>query len=251
MRISVKLTFTALIFASLFTACATSPSTAPLTNAAIEAVNPVHRLEEGSSRWWAKRHQEKLARIRQGDIDLLMIGDSITHSWELSGKPVFDRYYSHRKPANIGYSGDRTEHVIWRLQNGEVDGIAPKLAVLMIGTNNTGHRQDAPEDIALGIKHIIGELRTRLPNTKILLLAIFPRGATIDDPLRVINDQTNALIANYADNKHVFFLNINDHFLDNEGSLPESIMPDLLHPNAKGYALWAKAMEPMIAELMN
>jgi beta-glucosidase len=211
-----------------------------------ESITPTPRQ---TSEWWQTRHEEKVKEIQQGDIDLLMIGDSITHSWEKGGKEVWENFYRSRKAANIGFSGDRTQHVIWRLQNGEIDGISPKLAVIMIGTNNTGHR-DPSEDTALGIKHILKELRTRLPETKILLLAIFPRSATTDDELRKLNDATNEIISNFSDDEHVFYLDINNAFLDEEGNLSKDIMPDFLHPNANGYQSWATAMEPMIQKLI-
>ena len=189
-------------------------------------------------------------KATQGKVDLLMIGDSITHGWEGRGKKVWDEFYADRNAFNIGYSGDRTEQVIWRLQNGEVEGISPKLAVIMIGTNNTGHRQDPPKETAAGIKLIIEELKERTPKTKILLLAIFPRGATTDDKLRKINAGTNEIIEGYADDKTVFFLDINKTFLEEDGTLPKSVMPDLLHPHEAGYRMWAEAMEPMIAKLL-
>ena len=202
-------------------------------------------------KWWMPRHEQKLAAMKkQGKVDLLMIGDSITHGWEGRGRKTWDKYYAKRNAFNIGFSGDRTEQVIWRLQHGEVEGIAPKLAVIMIGTNNTGHRQDKPENTAAGIKAIVAELQKRLPKTKILILAVFPRGAKSDDKLRVINDGINKRIADFADYKKVFFLDINDKFLAENGTLPKSIMPDLLHPNPKGYEIWAEAMEPSIAKLM-
>ena len=97
---------------------------------------------------------------------------------------MWTKYYADRNALNLGFSGDRTENVLWRLQNGEIDGIAPKLAVIMIGTNNTGHRSDPPEQIAAGVQAILSELQQRLPDTKVLLLAIFPRGADKDDPMR-------------------------------------------------------------------
>lgn len=200
--------------------------------------------------WWGPRHDAKVNEIKRGDVELLMIGDSITHSWESGGKNVWAKYYKHRKAVNLGFSGDRTEHVIWRLQNGEVEGISPRLAVLMIGTNNAGHRKEASADTALGIECIIKELRTRLPETRILLLAVFPRGATPQDKLRKLNDGTNEIIAGFADNKHVFYLDINSEFLDDAGNLPKEIMPDLLHPNERGYQIWAEAMEPMVSKLM-
>ena len=210
------------------------------------SITPI--VQEGA--WWMPRHEAKLKRMREGNVDLLMIGDSITHGWEIGGKDTWAEYYGDRNAANIGFSGDRTEHVLWRLQHGEVEGIAPKLAVIMIGTNNTGHRQDPAADTALGIQHIIDELQTRLPETKILLLAIFPRGETLDDPLRKLNTAINERIAKFADNRRVFFLDINPHFLEDDGTLPRTIMADLLHPGPGGYKIWAEAMEPTIAKLL-
>ena len=150
---------------------------------------------------------------------------------------------------NLGFSGDRTEHVIWRFQNGAIDDITPKLAVVMIGTNNTGHRKEKARHTAAGIKRIISELKLRLPNTKVLLLAIFPRGADKEDELRKLNTEINQIIKSYGDDENVFFMNINEAFLE-DGTLPKSIMADLLHPNAEGYEIWGEAVEPMVKKLM-
>lgn len=216
-----------------------------------KAVTPEVQTAAWAVKWWKPRHEQKLADLKKMEkVDLLMIGDSITHGWENAGRKVWDEYYADRHAFNIGFSGDRTENVLWRLQHGAVQGISPKLAVIMIGTNNTGHRQDPPEETAAGILAIITELQKQLPETKILLLAVFPRGATSDDPLRRLNDGINRIIANYDDGKKVFFLDINDEFLEDDGKLPKSVMPDLLHPKEAGYATWAKAMEPVIARLM-
>ncbi len=219
-------------------------------DANIEAIQPVMQNAEWALPWWEPRHQEKLAAIKGREVDLLMIGDSITHGWEDAGQEVWREYYGDRNAFNLGFSGDRTEHVLWRLQHGEVEGISPEVAVLMIGTNNTGHRKGPPRETAAGIAHILDELRQRLPETEILLLAIFPRGATPDDELRRINAATNEIIAGLADGEQVHFLNINDQFLDEAGTLSRTIMPDLLHPNERGYRLWAEAMEPTIVRLM-
>lgn len=200
--------------------------------------------------WWMPRHKEKLARIQQGNVDLLMIGDSITHGWEDAGKDVWAKYYAHRNAVDLGYGGDRTENVLWRLQHGEVDGINPKVAVVMIGTNNAGHRHEPSHYTTKGVAAVVAELQKRLPETKILLLGIFPRGETSEDPLRVLNTKTNTLLAKMADGEKVVYLNINKTFLDENGVLPKDIMPDLLHPNQKGYALWAKAMEPTLKKML-
>jgi lysophospholipase L1-like esterase len=120
----------------------------------------------------------------------------------------------------------------------------------MIGTNNAGHRQDSALDTTNGIKAILSQLRERLPDTKVLLLAIFPRGADTTDSLRQLNTETNKLIAQLADDQQIFFADINGAFLDADGRLPESIMPDLLHPNAEGYAIWAARLEPKLKALL-
>jgi lysophospholipase L1-like esterase len=132
--------------------------------------------------WWSARHARAVARIQQGPVDLLFIGDSITQGWEEDGRRVWDTFYGRRRAVNLGFNSDQTDNVLWRLQHGEIDGIAPKLAIVMIGTNNTTVREDPPEQTAAGIHAILTTLRTRLPQTKILLLAVFPRGASANDP---------------------------------------------------------------------
>jgi len=214
------------------------------------AIIPVPRLthnwggERGS---WIGRHENIVQRVRQGDVQLLHIGDSITHGWEGRGKDVWARYYAHRKSVNLGYGGDRTEHVLWRLLHGEVDGIAPKVAVMMIGTNNS--RANTPEQIAAGISAICLTLRAKLPETKILLLAIFPRSERPDERRKVC-EETNALIAELDDGRWIHYLDIGDKFLEPDGTLPEKIMPDFLHPNEAGYRIWAEAVEPTLARLL-
>ncbi len=207
------------------------------------AVTPASRPDE----WWVPRHEEKVARVKEGNVDLLMIGDSITHGWEGAGKPVWDAYYADRNAVDLGFSGDRTQHVLWRLDNGEIDGISPKLAVIMIGTNNW--KDNSAEEIADGVTAIVDKLRTKLPEMKILLLAIFPR-ENVEVPIREKLVQASALFSKCADGDMVHYLDIGRAFLDADGKLPESVMPDLLHPNETGYQLWAEAMEPSIAKLM-
>lgn len=216
------------------------------------ALKPEVQTANWAKSWWMKRHEQKLADLKkQEKVDLLFIGDSITHGFEGKGKKVWEKYYAPRNAFNIGFSGDRTEQVIWRIQHGAADGISPKLAVIMIGTNNTGHRKDKPEHTAAGIRKIISELKTRMKETKILLLAVFPRDEKPDGVYRVINDGVNQKIKTFADEKKgIYYLDLKDKFLDDLGKLPKSIMPDLLHPNEEGYEIWAEAMEPMIKKLM-
>jgi beta-glucosidase len=188
-------------------------------------------------------------RVREQPPDLVFIGDSITEGWEQAGSRVWAASYGERNAANLGISGDRTQHVIRRLQNGNVRDISPRLAVLMIGTNNS--EDDTPEQIADGITAIVHELRARLPTTRILLLAIFPRGPDDQDQRRRTNDRVNALISALADVPMVSFLDINREFLSPDGTLDPDVMPDLLHLSEAGYAIWAEAMEPELQRLLD
>jgi beta-glucosidase len=216
------------------------------------SVTPDKLNESWSINWWTPRHEKKLeeAKALGKTSQVVFIGDSITEGWEKSGAPVWDRYYKPLNGLALGFGGDRTENVLWRLLHGEVDGLDPKVAVLMFGTNNTGHRQEDPKTTAAGIKRNIDELQKRLPNTRILLLAIFPRGEKPDDQLRQINEKVNAIIAGFADNQKIFFVDINKNFLEPDGTLSRDIMPDLLHPNEKGYEIWAKSMAPELKRLL-
>lgn len=215
------------------------------------AVTPSMLNERWSLDWWLPRHLQKLEEIKtKKNAQIIFIGDSITHNWEKDGFNVWNHNYTKYNSIALGFGGDRTENILWRLQHGEVDGLNPKVAVLMFGTNNAGHRQEKPELTAAGIKRDIDELQQRLPNTKILLLAIFPRDEKPDGELRQINNGVNAIISKFADNKKIFFLDINKSFLDANGILSKDIMPDLLHPNERGYEIWAKAMEPTLLNLL-
>lgn len=211
---------------------------------------------------WVKRHESFNEISKKGEAQLVFLGDSITQGWEGNGKEAWAKTWAPLKAANFGIGGDRTEHVLWRLQNGNFDGLKPKLVVLMIGTNNTGHQgrpaaehnnvvyTSTAEQTAAGVKAILDLLGKKLPETKVLLLAIFPRGATPEDAKRKQNAATNQLIAGYADGKRVHFMDIGNGFLQPDGTLSKEIMPDLLHLNAKGYELWTNAIETKVKELM-
>ena len=198
---------------------------------------------------WMKRHDAMNARVKEGKVDLLFIGDSITQGWEgAAGKKVWAEFYDKRNAVNLGISGDRTQHVLWRLDNGNIEGITPKLAVIMIGTNNTGN--NTSEQIAEGVTAIVQKLRTKLPEMKILVLGVFPRGPNNDDARRKVNQGTNAIIAKLANDQHLFYLDFSDKFLEADGTLSKDIMPDLLHLNEKSYRIWAEAIEPSVVKLM-
>lgn len=197
---------------------------------------------------WMTRHEGFNKRVKEGNVDLIFIGDSITQGWEGAGKDVWAKQYGKRNAVNLGIGGDRTQHVLWRLDNGNIDGIAPKLAVLMIGTNNSNGADNTAEDIAAGIEAIVKKLREKLPQTKVLVLAVFPRGER-PNPQREKNAKASEIASKLADNQNVFFLDIGDKFLTPDGTLAREIMPDFLHLTPKGYEIWAEAIEPSVAKL--
>lgn len=234
-------------------AVSTPAPAAPVVAApAVDASQPIPKA--GNKRFF-EMHESFLARAKAGPIGLLFLGDSITEGWR-KAPHIWEHYYGAYQPANFGISGDQTHHVIWRIENGELDGIAPKVVVLMIGTNNTSQHNAA--EIAAADSKIVQMLRTRLPATKVLLLAVFPRGldknkdGTIDPrPHRMeIINAVNLELAKLDDGQMVRFLNINASFLGNDGTIPRVIMPDQLHPNAAGYQLWADAMQPLLKGML-
>jgi lysophospholipase L1-like esterase len=196
------------------------------------------------------RHQGFLKDLKatDGNVGILFVGDSITDGWRGGGKAVFAKTYGDMHPYNIGIGGDRTEHVIWRLQHGEIEGISPKVAVLMIGTNNLGDNTN--EEIVKGVTKCVKILNDKLPTAKVLLLAIFPRDNKPDAERRKRIIEINEELAKLDDGgKHVKYLDIGKKFLEPDGTLSKDIMPDYLHPNAKGYQIWADATAPAIADL--
>ncbi|MBI2689252.1 MAG: chitobiase/beta-hexosaminidase C-terminal domain-containing protein [Acidobacteria bacterium] len=203
---------------------------------------------------WVKRHERILRVMRERPPELVFLGDSITHFFggepadaRLRGPEVWEKYYGSRQAINIGYGWDRTENVLWRLRHGEIDGIAPKAVVVMIGTNNAGI--NTAEEIAAGITAICEELHLRLPAAKILLLGIFPRGAKPDamrEKLKAVNEKIAALDGKGG----VSYLDIGDVFLEKDGTISPFIMNDYLHPTSAGYERWASAMEPMLKRLL-
>jgi lysophospholipase L1-like esterase len=196
-----------------------------------------------------ERHEQFNERVKQGNVDLIFIGDSITQAWEGAGKDVWAKYYAKRNAVNLGIGGDRTQHVLWRLDHGNIDGISPKAAVLMIGTNNSNGNDNTAEEIGAGITAIVKKLREKLPDTKVLILAVFPRGAK-PSPQREKNAKASEIAAKLADDKMIFYLDIGPKFLTDDGTLTREIMPDLLHLSPKGYKIWAEAIEPSVAKLM-
>jgi beta-glucosidase len=193
---------------------------------------------------WMELHNAFVDRAKKGSIGLLFLGDSITQGW--GDNRVWKRYYGAREAVNFGIGGDRTQHVLWRLDNGEIDGIQPKVVVLMIGTNNIG--SNTTDEIAEGVKEIVRLLRSKLSASKILLLGVFPRGekpGPVRDSVKEINDKIAMLNGDM-----VTYLDIGSRFVEKDGTISREIMPDALHLSQKGYMIWADAIEPTVWKLM-
>lgn len=210
-----------------------------------------------NSDWWMNRHRAMVERAQRGHVDLVFIGDSITHAFggepdtgedfHNRGADTWRTFYGDRNALNLGISGDRTQNVLWRLDHGEMDGLRPKAVVIMIGTNNVG--SNTASEIAEGIRAVVERVKTKAPRSKIVLLGVFPRG-NADSPERKKVTQVNEMISRFGDNRSVDYVNIETVFLDQDKEIPEEIMPDKLHPFALGYRLWAMAMEPVVARAM-
>jgi lysophospholipase L1-like esterase len=200
-----------------------------------------------------ERHEGFLEVARAGGIDCLFMGDSITDFWRNRGQDIFDSLFAPLGCANFGIAGDRTQGVLWRMENGELEGYSPKIMMLMIGTNNLSGRRSTPNtpaEIAMGIATIVAKFRTTFPDAKVLLLGVFPRGVEPDNQYREPIRQINELIANLDDGEYVRYMDIGDDFLTPDGTLTEEIMPDALHPSARGYQIWADAVMPTFREML-
>jgi lysophospholipase L1-like esterase len=210
------------------------------------AVKPTQRTDKGI----VKLHESFLERAKKGDVDVLFLGDSITQGWGNQGsKEVWESAFGKLKPANFGIGGDRTQHVLWRITEGkELEGIQPKVVVLMIGTNNMG--DNSAEQIADGVTAIVKELNRQKPHTKVLLLGIFPRSAKATDAVRDKIKDCNQRIAKLDDGKLVHYLDIGGKFLESDGSLSKDIMPDALHLSKKGYIIWADAIKDDLGKML-
>jgi beta-glucosidase len=240
-------------------------TTEPSTNAPSAAIpsppRPNTAIIPQLNGGFMRAHSNFVEIAKQGDIDVLFMGDSITDWWRSSGrgrgtngvvpmggKPVFEKYFGSMKVANFGIAGDTTQGVLWRLQNGEGQGYNPKAIMLMIGTNNT--MRNSPTEIAMGIANVVFELRKDFPDAKILLLAVFPRSGPTSR-VRGQIDEINKLIPALHDNQHVFYKDIGSQFLAADGTIPLDVMSDGLHPTSKGYEIWAEAVHDTLVSLLH
>ena len=222
-----------------------------------KALDPVDRKDA----WWIERHAANVERMNQGDVGLLLVGDSITHGWDRNPEHLVlhDKFFGEFKPINLGFSGDQTAHVLWRLNHLPLDKISPKAAMIMIGTNNVGQREGTtPREAAEGIVAIVSKLKSQYPKLQIIVLKVFPRDEKPDGENRKkVNDINAALPAlleaalpalpRGAAND-IRIVDINAGFLDKDGILPKSIMSDFLHPGKEGYEYWGEKITPIIKE---
>lgn len=234
-------------FASLLLATAFVHSQTNEPTAVNRCVNPVPRTDaQGTNRF-----QELNQRVRENasQAQLLFVGDSITQGWEGNGKQVWAKYYAHRHALNLGIGSDHTQHVLWRLDHGNLDGLHPKVAVVLIGVNNAPDESNTPRMILEGVTAVVQKLREKLPETKVLLLGIFPLREDFN-PQRAKVLQVNQALHKLDDGKWIHFLDLGHLFIGADGRIPKELMRDFLHPSALGYQLWAEAMEPKLAELL-
>ena len=222
-------------------------ATVHLAFGAHSAIDPIPREDQG----WKARHSSFNKRV--GEVgkkaQLVFIGDSITQGWEGQGKEVWAENYAKYDAVNLGIGGDRTQHVLWRLENGNLEGLSPKAAVLMIGTNNSNNEDNTAEQIAEGVRAIVKKLRTSLPTTKILLVSIFPRGEN-PNPQRGKILQANQIIQKLVDGENVIWVDFGHQYLNDQGQIPREIMPDYLHLSKQGYQMWADALAKPLSNIL-
>ncbi len=227
----------------------TTPSTPeiPLHVATIPTVQTADWANAGE--WWIEQHNSfnRIAEI--GNIEIVFLGDSITQLWKIDGETIWNDYYASREAVNFGIGGDQTQHLLWRIDNGNLDGFDAKLVVLLIGINNVyaGH---SPQQIADGIEAIIHKIQQKQSDAQLLLLGIFPSSKNAHDPYRQASIETNKIIQGFVDSKGIHCLDISSVFLNEDGIISETLMPDSLHLSEKGYLLWAEAMEPIMINLL-
>jgi lysophospholipase L1-like esterase len=232
----------------LSTLARAQPAAAPATQPLSQQDPTVAAVKTGANGTrFLQMHEKFLERAKQGNIDLLFLGDSITEGW---GKAlqVWKDNYEPLHVANFGIGGDRTQHVLWRIENGELDGIHPKVCVLMIGTNNTN--SDPADKIAAAVDKIVKEVQEKT-SAKVLLLAVFPRERKQDKPDQMETiKQINERLAKLDNGKTIRYLDIGPKFMGPDGHLNQKLFSDGLHPNVEGYQVWADAMKPLLDEMM-
>lgn len=199
---------------------------------------------------WQDLHEERKAWARQGGYDVVLIGDSITEAWPYEGAAAWAEHFVPLKAGAFGIGGDQTQHILYRFERGEFEGLQPKAVMLLIGANNIGHQEDQPADILRGIQAIVARIRREWPQAKLLLHGVLPCGETLDEPRRVRGLALNALLEAWARSQGLAYWDAAALFVDAQGRLDLGLLPDALHPNAQGYARWAPALKPHILALL-
>jgi beta-glucosidase len=211
-----------------------------------QCVNPIPREGQAYEQFL---ELNKRVKESQGQADVIFVGDSITQGWEGNGKEVWAKYYAPRHALNLGIGSDHTQHVLWRLDHGNLDGLKPKVAVVLIGVNNIPDDHNSPRDVLEGVTAVVKKLREKLPDTKVLLLGIFPfREDFCAQRAKAL--QVNQALHKLDDGQCIRFLDFGYLFIQPDGRISRDMMRDFLHPSAIGYRLWAEAMEPELAAML-
>jgi beta-glucosidase len=224
----------------------------PVSNHPIQSIALPHHAattpeKRGGARWWVDQNKGLNQGVREANIDLVFLGDSITEAWEKPGAEAFASAFGSYRTAILGIAGDRTQNILWRVEHGHFKHIRPKLVVLLAGTNNV---DCSAKDRADGVTRIIQEINKRSPQTRILLMGIFPRGTNPTDPQRRINESTNQLLAQLADDELIHYIDIGHAFLEPDGTFLPGVSQDLLHLKPKGYQIWAHTIKDLVDQLM-
>jgi len=221
-----------------------------------QADQPVPRSDRNSQ----LAHRQLLAKAKAGRIDVYFEGDSITRRWGATDYPQLLQNWTGNffgwNAADFGWGADRIENILWRLENGELDGINPKVIVLLAGTNNVGNRlppggiDAAVDEVSRGLGEVVRVMQSKAPDAVIILMGIFPRNDNMDVMPEI--DRINANLAKMADGRKIRYLNINGQLADPDGRLREGMMnaADKLHPTIDGYQVWADALKPLLTELL-
>jgi lysophospholipase L1-like esterase len=243
----MKFTVILAIVTVWFQFTAPAQTTATATNAPPHHGNALISPEHPSLK--STRAAEVIQRATEhpGGYDIEFIGDTLTQGWEDAGKNVWQEFYGRRKTINMGVNGDQPQHVLWRIEHGQLDGINAKAAVVLIGTHAADHHTEA--DILEGITAVVSQVRQRQPDTKILLLGLFPQTQTFSE-LRGRILQINQVLARLDDGQNIFFFDLGPQLIGNDGSISPDLMRDHLHPREAGYRVWANALEPKLKQIL-
>lgn len=220
--------------------------------------------------WWPARHEAKKAEAASKKVDYVFIGDSITHGWEMlyggpgyglnipedrkqyfkegAGQVVFNERFADKNVLNLGFGGDETQNLLWRLDDGALDGLSPKAVVLMIGINNIGVSKMSAEETFAGIKAVVAKLREKVPNARIILMAVLPIHENMPDTEKWQTEvvRLNPMLKKFATDQKIDFLDIGPKLSDADGLPRIDLMPDGVHPNANGYRIWADDLTPLL-----